>query len=810
MVKPNETPTVEKAETSSSGLSPVSRRRMLQLSGVGLVVGTVGAVGASAENDELPNSILLEQQDEHTDTPYEFLTSGSVALDSTAESNGDSGRINGGHVAGTLTGTAHAYRFSGTLSYLEIDGEATVTLGYGDSGSSSSDRLEIVATAEGSVDYEITSDDRVMKVLDVGDRSANPGEDSVTEQDDGSWLVAGSTENGLGDTYDFTGDIERFDPVEGDFTLFFNGEQTTVTELTGQTVPEEEPTEEEEETVDREHWYRIEATGDEFVDYYFEVEDGGDLIPATINDSVVDDEFHWRNEDGTKAAGRIFPGDAHAYAFDSLIADVTIEGDAHATVNGVDSNLDYYPQASATGDHWKGHFPWHLDGEERTHWYRIEATGDEFVDYYFEVQDGGDLIPSLVEDSSIDYEYFWIGDEGTKAAGRIFPGDAHAYAFDSLVADVTIEGDAHATVNGVDSNLDYYPQDSATGNHWKTGFPWQDDDHEAPGEDDGDVGIRHSLYDGPVGGGSGMPSSAIRSKSDADFVVTNGNLGRAVSRASAGDVIYVEGSASASEINQRGVTIVGNRGAGNDGRINNANVTARNVTFDGLVVNMSGGITVSAPGFEATNTEFYNGGSINFTHREPRATFEQCLFHDISGPTIQTGGYQSGSDVTACGSSWNLTEADNRIRFIYCEWYDLGRHGIAGTTGYFEIIDNHIHGRISANNDHFLELRAPNACRDGGVNRCGSPCGTGIVEHNLIEMRNGDGNATRLAAVRGTPAADTAYFRYNEAPGNRPAVAGCEASGQWNTTWGEQIVLQNAGGRGWGTLDNVVVESNQL
>ena len=360
--------TADERDEQNTVNGSIGRRRLLKIGGAGIALGALTTVGSAGANTRLANSIVIDGTVSPETATYEFFTSGDVALHPDVGSNDDSGSIQDGHVNGSVGNEIHAYRFSGTLSYLDVDGNAELTLNYGDSGTSDTDRLEIVASSDGSVDYEITSSGTVEKVLDNGDRSANEGEDTVAENDDGTWTVVGSTANGYGDTYDFHGDIERFDPVTGEFTLFFNGVETTVPELTGQ----EEPADEEEATIEREHWYSFEATGDEYADYYLEVEDGGEIIPSLVDDAVIDYEYFWIGDDGTKAAGRVFPGETHAYAFDTLVADVTIEGEANPTVDDSDSNLEYYPRSMASGDHWKTGFPWQDDDHE--------APGDGIVE----------------------------------------------------------------------------------------------------------------------------------------------------------------------------------------------------------------------------------------------------------------------------------------------------------------------------------------------------------------------------------------------------------------------------------------------
>jgi len=359
MANRHDEPTGDELTERSTDDRTLSRRRVLQIGSVGISMAALGAAGVSAGSDTLPNAIVVDGSGSTDPAAYEFLVSKDAAVHPEVGTNESGDRIDGGHVVGEVGTDTHAYRFSGTLSHLDIDGAAEVSLLYGDEPPATVDRLEVVASSDGEVAYRIESPEPVTKVVAETDHPAD-AEDAVTETDDGTWLVDGATRNGGGDTYDFAGSIDRIEPVTGDFTLFFNGQETTVTELTGQEPPEEEPAETESEP-ERTHWYSFEATGDEYADYYLEVEEGGELIPSTVDDAVVEDGNHWINDEGTKAAGRVQPGDTHAFAFDTLVADVTVEGDASTTVNGSDSSLDYYPRESATGDAWKTGFPWQDD-----------------------------------------------------------------------------------------------------------------------------------------------------------------------------------------------------------------------------------------------------------------------------------------------------------------------------------------------------------------------------------------------------------------------------------------------------------------
>lgn len=102
---------------------------------------------------------------------------------------------------------------------------------------------------------------------------------------------------------------------------------------------------------DMPHLYEFVADGDAPADYYFEIEEGP-IMPVTENGAIIDDDYHWIHEDGHKVAGRVHPGERHAYRFGTLIMDAGIDGPATAYINDTVSALDRYPQDGATGGDW--------------------------------------------------------------------------------------------------------------------------------------------------------------------------------------------------------------------------------------------------------------------------------------------------------------------------------------------------------------------------------------------------------------------------------------------------------------------------
>ena len=84
--------------------------------------------------------------------------------------------------------------------------------------------LEVLTTEDPSeLDYTITTTGEITPNEDAGDDAAE-GNDSVTENDDGTWTADGYTGNGYGDTYYFTGELVGFGPVRDFAEVRVDGE----------------------------------------------------------------------------------------------------------------------------------------------------------------------------------------------------------------------------------------------------------------------------------------------------------------------------------------------------------------------------------------------------------------------------------------------------------------------------------------------------------------------------------------------------------------------------------------------------------
>ncbi|ACV10672.1 hypothetical protein Huta_0485 [Halorhabdus utahensis DSM 12940] len=342
----------------------LSRRRLLQLSGGGLVASTVvmSRGDAQEQSDRLeivaPEGIDIQYQFTCGDT-VALLEENSVTDAETYEEHIQKNDDGMWKVTGsTADGYADAFELDGDVHSFQVDGGDYQLYRNGNAISREelveppTRRLEITTPPDGSVTYSLRTTGEIFRVINDTDLTAETSNEDVAKNDDGTWTVTGRTGNGYGDTIEFLGNVVEFTPLEGQFSLSLDGQTVSTYELAGVNLPE--------------HSYSFEGTGDTPAEYYLEVQDGGDLIASTKDGAVIESDFHWISDDGTRAAGRVDPGERHAYRFDNLVVDVTIDGDASAFVDGRPSDLSRYPQAGAAGDDWKHGFPWQQGADATT------------------------------------------------------------------------------------------------------------------------------------------------------------------------------------------------------------------------------------------------------------------------------------------------------------------------------------------------------------------------------------------------------------------------------------------------------------
>lgn len=772
-----------------------SRRRLLQATGASVAAGAL-ASGVTASSDELPHTIVIDGSVDPEAADYEFLVSGQ------AQEHPEIGGVepSGGHVAGTVEDGQHAYEFDGTLSYLDVDGTAEVTLHYNDYTTEiDADRLEIVATSDGSVEYTFESEDAIQKVLDAEEHSAD-ADDVVTETDEGTWIVEGSTANGDGDTYLLSGELDHFEPVTGEYTLFYNGEETTVTELTGQEPPADDE-DEEEETAEG-GVLSIRSTDDTPAMFYeFTVEGEIVALEDTMDhDDVYEEDDHWRVE------GQVGPNGTDSYDVaaklstwevvgsdgehvdesrfglywndeEVSLADVLVDADDGEDGDGEADDGEAEEDEDEEDDD--------QDEEITEHVLSIRSTNDTPAMFY---EFTADTEITALEDT-MDHDDVYEEDDHWRVEGQVGPNGTDSYALGSKLTDWAV----------VDRN-DNYVFESRFGLYWDDEETTLDEvveggyepPEEEPDEPDpsGDVGIRHDAYDGVLGGGDGMSEDLVYSSDEADVVVSSMlELQNAVDAASSGDVIYVSGSISGGlTVNTAGVTIAGNRGIGSDGRWTAASLTQNApVRLDGLSIDCgwSDFCSINSSGLELYNclVENHNGyAPFTWNVGDSGAWFSHCEFRDWNYYGFQV--------------RFNWHSESSKITIQYCDLHDLGQHMVQGGYGWIHFRDNYCHGRLNHSSDHVLEVRG----QGGAPVPCGNQGGNAIVEHNVSECF-GSSMPSGLVRVRCTPT-DRVVVRNNTAPYSTGPVANCHGGG-----WNESIVYQPTSTTG--SFQNVTLEGNE-
>ena len=196
---------------------------------------------------------------------------------------------------------------------------------------------------------------------------------------------------------------------------------------------------------DRRFVYEFVGDGEE-TEYYFEVE-GAPIERSTFNGAEIDEDHMWISDDGTRAAGLVVDGH-HAWEFDELLLDVTVEGNAEVLIDERESNLDRYPLEGASGDDWKGDMPWH---DTREHTIVIDDLGNRgTTDYEFRVS-------GSVEESNADGAFPDDGDEidGGFVTGSV-AGWRDAYTFTGELESLVVDGDATVRLDDVEIDPDDY------------------------------------------------------------------------------------------------------------------------------------------------------------------------------------------------------------------------------------------------------------------------------------------------------------------------------------------------------------------
>jgi len=379
----------------------LNRRTYLKAAGVTALAGLATGTGAA---ETLPKALVIETSETVT---YEFTVGGDVEAVDTLATVSDT--VENTSVSGEVTDGTAAYRVSGELQAINVEGNATVNFGEDDSPVPEPAN-ELVITSPGEIRYQFTTTGEVRKQLDNG-RLASESNDDIVQNDDGTYTVSGYTGNGYGDTFVFRGEVASFSPMEGDFSLELNGQEVTTYDLTGRDPDNSQ----------------LVITSPTEVDYEFtttggveKMTDNGD-VSAEGNDDIT------QNSDGT----------------------FTVTG---YTGNGYGDSYTFRGDVTEFRPTW-GDFSLMLDGEPVSPY---ELTGEEPPSQAAAVIGGGEdysnTVPPSEADVTVRTKSEFTSALGSASAGDVVyvPGDA---TIDLGSTEVTLpQGITLASDRGIDGS----------------------------------------------------------------------------------------------------------------------------------------------------------------------------------------------------------------------------------------------------------------------------------------------------------------------------------------------------------------------
>lgn len=173
------------------------------------------ATGAVESPGTLPNLLVIVGSE--GETSYELTVDGDLPKSDEQGATVDpEDSVDGSSATGAVAGNgADAYRFSGSITDITLDGDATLYLN-GERYEPYPNRLVIVGS-EDVANYAFTVDGKLRK---SGDRGA-----SIDDEDTVTGTRATGTVAGHGaDAYRFSGNVTNF-TLDGDATVYLNGEK---------------------------------------------------------------------------------------------------------------------------------------------------------------------------------------------------------------------------------------------------------------------------------------------------------------------------------------------------------------------------------------------------------------------------------------------------------------------------------------------------------------------------------------------------------------------------------------------------------
>lgn len=205
----------------------LDRRTYLKATGLTALAGvTAETVGATSNSETL----LV---DADGTVSYSFDVNGTV--DPVATNTDIEETIDGGTVVGEVTDGVAAYRLTGTLETVAVNGRAR--LAYGPAADDLPDSsTDLIVTSPSKVAYEFTATGSIEpEQVDTDDTRR------ATANDDGTWTAAGTTSDGSIHSYTVHGEITSFDPSTGDFSILEDEVPVDTYELTDTEPPSNAP-----------------------------------------------------------------------------------------------------------------------------------------------------------------------------------------------------------------------------------------------------------------------------------------------------------------------------------------------------------------------------------------------------------------------------------------------------------------------------------------------------------------------------------------------------------------------------------------
>mgnify|MGYP000563177838 CR=1 FL=1 len=271
---------------------------------------------------EYDHAIEVLTTEDPSELDYTFTTTGEIAPnydngdDSASGNDSVSQNDDGTWTADGYTGNGYgdAYYFDGELTdfgpveefvEVRVDGSAVDLSRFDSAPETEPDgpeqhTIEVLTTVDPSeLDYTFTTTGEITPVTDVETNAAS-GNDSVAQNDDGTWTADGYTGNGYGDTYTFEGELTDFGPVVKFAEVRVDGSAIDLTQFEPQRHTIEVLTTEDPSELD----YTFETAGE--IQKVTDIETNA----ASGNDSVS------QNDDGTwRADGYTGNGYGDTYTF---------------------------------------------------------------------------------------------------------------------------------------------------------------------------------------------------------------------------------------------------------------------------------------------------------------------------------------------------------------------------------------------------------------------------------------------------------------------------------------------------------------